>query len=208
MQLGLLYATSLLNGLNRRALGCSSPLLEEDGQFTMTELDDMSFNGYRAFAFGRACAGPLVIKVGSKNALLLQLVVMGICQCTMALGSALPRSVRAVAWMIVRAMSAMSISIMVPMVRSWVPRKFYARTWALLQSGVQTGGRAGEQSGPQRVAGRLVLLKIVVESWCTTCRASLAVPRVALDPAWPAGARAIKLDGASSRGRALQEDVP
>lgn len=34
----------------------------------------------------------------------------------------------------------MTISIMLPLVRLWVPRDAYGRVWGLLQSGVQTGG--------------------------------------------------------------------
>lgn len=152
VQLVCLYIAALVNGLNRRALGCSAPLLEHDKAFTLTELDALSFAGYRSFALGRACAGPLVLKVGSKMALLLQLLVMTVCQCILAAGASVPSVVKQAAWMIVRAMSAMSISIMVPMVRSWVPRNFYGRTWALLQSGIQSGGLLAYEYYSRRIA--------------------------------------------------------
>jgi hypothetical protein len=137
--IALLYLVALVNGLARRTLSCAAPVLERDGLFTKAELEGVYMGGYQSFALGRAFAAPIISRLGSKRALLLQLATLSL-SCTGFCASAGRPALQASCWALVRLSSAMTISIMLPLVRLWVPRDAYGKVWGLLQSGVQTGG--------------------------------------------------------------------
>ena len=95
--------------------------------------------GYQSFAAGRALAAPFIVRLGAKRTLLLQLTVMAAsCVAICATPHAMAPRVQAAAWALVRVFSAMTVTLMLPFVRTWVPRDAYGRVWGLLQSGVQT----------------------------------------------------------------------
>ena len=74
----LLYLVALVNGLARRTLSCAAPVLERDGLFTKAELEGVYMGGYQSFALGRAFAAPIISRLGSKRALLLQLATLSL----------------------------------------------------------------------------------------------------------------------------------
>lgn len=74
----LLYLVALVNGLARRTLSCAAPVLERDGLYTKAELEGVYMGGYQSFALGRAFAAPIISRLGSKRALLLQLAVLAL----------------------------------------------------------------------------------------------------------------------------------
>ena len=69
---------ALVNGLARRTLSCAAPVLERDGLFTKAELEGVYMGGYQSFALGRAFAAPIISRLGSKRALLLQLATLSL----------------------------------------------------------------------------------------------------------------------------------
>ena len=77
----LLWVVALVNGLARRTLSCAAPVLERDGLFTKAELEGVYMGGYQSFALGRAFAAPIISRLGSKRALLLQLATLSL-SCT------------------------------------------------------------------------------------------------------------------------------
>ena len=137
--IALLYSAGLFNGLARRTFSCASPVLEGEGWLTKPDIEGIHMFGYQSFALGRIFAAPIILRLGSKRALLLQLVVLAL-SCAGFCAAEGRREVQTYCWAAVRFFSAMTISIMLPLVRLWVPRDAYGRVWGLLQSGVQTGG--------------------------------------------------------------------
>ena len=120
----LLYLVALVNGLARRTLSCAAPVLERDGLFTKAELEGVYMGGYQSFALGRAFAAPIISRLGSKRALLLQLAALSLSSAGFCAAAGRP-SLQASCWALVRLSSAMTISIMLPLVRLWVPRDAY-----------------------------------------------------------------------------------
>jgi len=137
--ISLLYSVALVNGFVRRTLSCASPLQERSGWLPREQIEEISMLGYQSFAAGRALAAPFIVRLGAKRALLLQLTVLAsacVAICVTPHASAL--RVQTVSWALVRVFSAMTVTLMLPFVRTWVPRDAYGRVWGLLQSGVQT----------------------------------------------------------------------
>lgn len=138
----LLYSVALVNGFVRRTLSCASPLQERSGWMARERIEEISMLGYQSFAAGRALAAPFIVRLGAKRALLLQLTVLAsACVAICVTPHAAALRVQSVAWALVRVFSAMTVTLMLPFVRTWVPRDAYGRVWGLLQSGVQTVSR-------------------------------------------------------------------
>lgn len=77
-----LYMSTLINGMLRRTLGSAAPSLVAEGVMTHEELQEAYLLGYRSFALGKVLAAPLLVLLGNKPTLLLQLsalVVSALC---------------------------------------------------------------------------------------------------------------------------------
>ena len=99
--IALLYLVALVNGLARRTLSCAAPVLERDGLYTKADLDGMYMGGYQSFALGRALAAPIISRLGSKHALLLQLAALTLSTTGFCASAGRP-SVQAACWAPVR----------------------------------------------------------------------------------------------------------
>ena len=99
--IALLYLVALVNGLARRTLSCAAPVLERDGLYTKADLDGMYMGGYQRFALGRALAAPIISRLGSKHALLLQLAALTLSTTGFCASASRP-SVQAACWAPVR----------------------------------------------------------------------------------------------------------
>ena len=83
-------------------------------------------------------AAPLVLRLGNKGTLVLQLAMISSCCAAFVAPFASPR-VQVACWCMLRIFTAMAFPSLVAFVRNWFPRNAYGRVWGFLNSGFQSG---------------------------------------------------------------------
>ena len=136
--IGCLYAAALLNGLARRSLGVAVPALLDGGVMSKEETEEITALGYRFYAVGKLLAAPLVLRLGNKGTLVLQLAMISSC-CAAFVAPFASRRVQVACWCMLRIFTAMAFPSLVAFVRNWFPRNAYGRVWGFLNSGFQSG---------------------------------------------------------------------
>ena len=132
--IGCLYAAALLNGLARRSLGVAVPALLDGGVMSKEETEEITALGYRFYAVGKLLAAPLVLRLGNKGTLVLQLAMISSC-CAAFVAPFASRRVQVACWCMLRIFTAMAFASLVAFVRNWFPRNAYGRVWGFLNSG-------------------------------------------------------------------------
>jgi hypothetical protein len=106
----LLVSFAFLNGVARRSLSSSGPSLVDAGLLTEKRIDAIFSCGFEAFAIGKGLVVPILLLLGPRRSMLLQL-----CVLTLSMGSYLlaPGSdaVQIGAWVVFRIFSAMAVSV-------------------------------------------------------------------------------------------------
>ena len=135
--IGCLYAAALLNGLAALARRGGAGLLD-GGVMSKEETEEITALGYRFYAVGKLLAAPLVLRLGNKGTLVLQLAMISSC-CAAFVAPFASRRVQVACWCMLRIFTAMAFPSLVAFVRNWFPRNAYGRVWGFLNSGFQSG---------------------------------------------------------------------
>ena len=140
MTISLLYLATIVNGLARRSLAYSTPVLVGLGRIAQEDGSALSALGIDGFAWGRLLGFPTVVMLGNKRTLMLNLAVLSLASAGYAFaGSCGQLGTQRACWWLLRVITAMTSSAMLPFLRNWFPREVYGVAWGFLQSGLQTG---------------------------------------------------------------------